>query len=65
MFCMVLQFYIPTHKCEGWEKINNLQVKVLLEGVYDERCVESMLKGHDLERREAVLAGTDTTAQLE
>ena len=24
---MVLQFYIPTHKCEGWEKINNLLLK--------------------------------------
>ena len=45
MFCMVLQFYIPTHKYEWWENINNLLVKVLLEGVYDEGCVLSKLKG--------------------
>ena len=43
MFCMVLQFYIPTHKYKGWEKINNLLVKVLLEGVYDERSILSKL----------------------
>ena len=40
---MVLQFYIPTHKYKGWEKNNNLLVKVLLEGVYDERSILSKL----------------------
>ena len=47
MFCMVLQFYIPAHKYKGWEKINNLLVKVVLEGLF---CP-------------FVLAGTNKTAQ--
>ena len=36
--------YSPT-KMSGGQKTNNLLVKVLLEGVYDEGCVLSKLKG--------------------